>query len=367
MSTNLDRAGSLGGPPPLPLVGGVGVGDGAAATLTAAAATNQHLARCKEASLLLLSTAVFTITRALDAEPLLACVTMGLVAGNRAFTQLILGPGARGGGAGGVDAASSSSAAAAAAALAKAPSGGVVPKARLTDGGDGEDDGAVAQADGANNNDGDDDDDGDHGHPHHADGGADGSTAASAADPNNNDLSSTANAVMAVTNVAFFGLAGASLRLPAVVQSAWLAGALVAARLGAIRLGCAFGSSLGGVKLPEHRRLFWRAMVTQAGVALGLARIAGTAFSGWGPHFQTAMTAVVMANLAVGPPLFRSALIGVGEAGGGGGWGGGGGRGGRRTGGVGGSVPLIPLGGGGGGGGKSGGGAGGVDGGARRR
>ena len=33
-------------------------------------------------------------------------------------------------------------------------------------------------------------------------------------------------------------------------------------------------------------------MVTQAGVAMGLARLAGTRFPDWGPHFQTFMVSV---------------------------------------------------------------------------
>lgn len=39
----------------------------------------------------------------------------------------------------------------------------------------------------------------------------------------------------------------------------------------------------------EYRRLFWMSMITQAGVAMGLARLAGTRFPDWGPHFQTYM------------------------------------------------------------------------------
>jgi len=49
----------------------------------------------------------------------------------------------------------------------------------------------------------------------------------------------------------------------------------------------------------------------QAGVAMGLARIAGTAFPEWGPAFQTVMMAIIIINMLVGPPLFRLALIQV--------------------------------------------------------
>ena len=50
---------------------------------------------------------------------------------------------------------------------------------------------------------------------------------------------------------------------------------------------------------------------TKAGVAMGLARIAGTAFAEWGPAFQTLMMAIIMLNMLAGPPCFRTALIQV--------------------------------------------------------
>jgi hypothetical protein len=319
-SSGLDRAGSL----PLAAVsaaaGGGGGGDDPPSLSSA-------LARTREVTLLLLATAVFTLTHALNAEPLLACVAMGLVAGNRPIAQLFLGGGGGAGGAGGggvlelgsvaVRRASDSAGDRAinvvsdGAAVDAAGGGGVDGVA----GGDGS---AAAAGDDADAADTDDDSDGegrDHGdHPGHD------PTAAG----DDNVCAAAAHSVMNVTNVAFFGLAGASLQLPAVLRSAWLAGALVLARLLAIRVGCAAGAVLAGggvAKTPPelHRRMFWRGMITQAGVALGLARIAATAFRDWGPFFQTAMTGAIIANLAIGPPLFRSALIAVGEAGGGGG------------------------------------------------
>jgi hypothetical protein len=57
-------------------------------------------------------------------------------------------------------------------------------------------------------------------------------------------------------------------------------------------------------------------LVLQAGVAMGLARIAGTRFAGWGLHFQTLMMAIIMINMLIGPPLFRSSLLQVGRGGG---------------------------------------------------
>lgn len=59
-------------------------------------------------------------------------------------------------------------------------------------------------------------------------------------------------------------------------------------RLVAIYLGSWLGC-LASATPGEHRRLFWMSMVTQAGVAMGLARLAGTRFPDWGPTFQTYM------------------------------------------------------------------------------
>eukprot|EP00798_Chlamydomonas_sp_ICE-L_P006288 gene6288-2920_t len=81
----------------------------------------------------------------------------------------------------------------------------------------------------------------------------------------------------------------------------------------AIYLGSWVGCTATGTTY-EVRRLFWASMVTQAGVAMGLARLAGTRFPDWGPHFQTFMMAIILINLLVGPPLFRSVLVKAGES-----------------------------------------------------
>lgn len=180
--------------------------------------------RCKQAVVLLLSTAVFSITRSLEAEPLLACVTSGMLLAN------------------------------------KRPSGPGVSEL------------------------------------------------------SHDELTGLINSIMSTTNVAFFGLAGASLKLSAIAESVWVALVVFGVRLVAIMGGSWLGSRAGGVKSELQRRCFWMSMVTQAGVAMGLARIAGTAFSDWGPSFQTVMMAVIMINMLLGPPLFRTALIQVGEA-----------------------------------------------------
>jgi hypothetical protein len=63
----------------------------------------------------------------------------------------------------------------------------------------------------------------------------------------------------------------------------------------------------------EKRKQGEFALVLQAGVALGLARMVGVRFSSWGPQFQTLAVSAIILNLCVGPPLFRAAIISMGE------------------------------------------------------
>jgi hypothetical protein len=98
--------------------------------------------------------------------------------------------------------------------------------------------------------------------------------------------------IMSVSNVAFFGLAGASLKLSALKDMLGFALLVCGVRLGAIYVGSLLGCAISGTS-SDHRRFFWMSMVTQAGVAMGLARLAGTRFPGWGAHFQTFMVSVV--------------------------------------------------------------------------
>lgn len=124
--------------------------------------------------------------------------------------------------------------------------------------------------------------------------------------------------VMALTNVPFFSLLGASLKLPALVDTLWVALAIFAVRIAAIVGGSWAGCTLSGTG-GEFRRLFWLSMITQAGVAMGLARIVATKFPTWGPNFQTLMFSIIMLNMLAGPSMFRAALLLTGEARSGGG------------------------------------------------
>eukprot|EP00873_Tetraselmis_striata_P024293 jgi/Tetstr1/444557/TSEL_000287.t2 len=133
------------------------------------------------------------------------------------------------------------------------------------------------------------------------------------ADAEKEELHRLLGAVMPVTNVPFFMLAGASLRLNALAGTLWLGGLVYGVRLGAIWAGCAWGAWMAGCPA-EHRKQFWKSMVTQAGVAMGLAKTCAVRFPGWGDTFVTLMAGVIILNLLSGPPMFKAALVATGEA-----------------------------------------------------
>ena len=70
-----------------------------------------------------------------------------------------------------------------------------------------------------------------------------------------------------------------------------------AARLAAVYCGSWLGAWLGGTP-PEHRRRVWYGMITQAGVAMGLAKAVAARFPDWGPDFVA-----LMARAASSPAL----------------------------------------------------------------
>ncbi|MFQ5433388.1 MAG: cation:proton antiporter [Anaerolineae bacterium] len=113
--------------------------------------------------------------------------------------------------------------------------------------------------------------------------------------------------------VAFFTLTGASLELD-VLASIWpIALALFAVRLLSIMIGSFTSGVLAGDPMP-HNRLKWMGFVTQAGVALGLAKEVAGEFPEFGNAFATMIIAVVVLNEMVGPIFFKFAINRVGEA-----------------------------------------------------
>jgi len=139
-------------------------------------------------------------------------------------------------------------------------------------------------------------------------------------------LHSSLVSLQPAVNLVFFTLAGVALEMEHVMRSAQAAVLLVAFRILGIFIACRIASRLlsssssspengGSENIEEQqRKVAWMAHVTQAGVALGLARTCSVKFSAWGEQFASVATAMIALNLLIGPPLFRSALTRVGEA-----------------------------------------------------
>ncbi|NOZ00251.1 MAG: potassium transporter TrkA [Chloroflexi bacterium] len=113
--------------------------------------------------------------------------------------------------------------------------------------------------------------------------------------------------------IVFFTLTGASLKLN-VLASIWpIALALFVVRLISIMISSFAGGVLAGDP-KQHNKLKWMGFVTQAGVALGLAKEVSGEFSAFGDAFATMIIAVVVLNEMVGPIFFKYAVNRVGEA-----------------------------------------------------
>lgn len=70
----------------------------------------------------------------------------------------------------------------------------------------------------------------------------------------------------------------------AVRDSLWAALILYVVRLAGVWLGCWVGAEAGGTP-PDVARRLWMGMVTQAGIALGLAQTVAARFPAWGPDY----------------------------------------------------------------------------------
>jgi len=113
--------------------------------------------------------------------------------------------------------------------------------------------------------------------------------------------------------VTFFTLAGAVLALDVITQ-VWVATLVFfLIRLLAIMVGAYVGGVLAGDPR-QYNRIGWMPYVTQAGVGLGLALIVARTFPEWGFEFATIITAMIVVNQVVGPPLLKYALSKVKEA-----------------------------------------------------
>ena len=113
--------------------------------------------------------------------------------------------------------------------------------------------------------------------------------------------------------ILFFTLTGASLSLDSFVQAFSIAIVFFFIRLLSMAIGAYIGGRLGGDP-KSYNRISWTPYVTQAGVALGLVSIVSQKYVGWGDEFATILVTVIVINQIVGPPLFKWAILKVGES-----------------------------------------------------
>jgi Kef-type K+ transport system membrane component KefB len=113
--------------------------------------------------------------------------------------------------------------------------------------------------------------------------------------------------------VVFFGLAGAALHLEA-LWSLWPWIALVVGlRALALRGGLRWAGSPAGEVAPLAR-YGWMGLISQAGLAIGLATLVRRAFPAWGVSLEAFILAMIGVHELIGPVLFRRALRLAGEA-----------------------------------------------------
>lgn len=113
--------------------------------------------------------------------------------------------------------------------------------------------------------------------------------------------------------VFFFTLTGASISLE-ILAKTWTITLLF---FGIRLLGMIVGSFVGGTLSGDSwsvNKIAWMPYVTQAGVALGLVAVVSSSYPEFGAEFSTVMISVIVLNQIVGPPLFKWAIIKVGES-----------------------------------------------------
>jgi Trk K+ transport system NAD-binding subunit/Kef-type K+ transport system membrane component KefB len=125
--------------------------------------------------------------------------------------------------------------------------------------------------------------------------------------PARDEFSGLLHRVGPMVYVAFFTLTGISLKLDIL----WAVLPVAAALFGLRALGIAGGTWLGARWVGEparHRGLLWAAFITQAGIALGLAREVAVQFPSLGDAFATLIISVVVINEVVGPLFLKWSL-----------------------------------------------------------
>jgi Kef-type K+ transport system membrane component KefB len=112
--------------------------------------------------------------------------------------------------------------------------------------------------------------------------------------------------------VVFFALAGAALGIGEVLSLWPVVVPLVLARTFGIWGGARLGARWARTS-PDEERYVWLGLISQAGVAIGLATIVAEVYPERGAQFRTLFLAVMTVNQTLGPILFRQGLARSGE------------------------------------------------------
>ncbi len=112
--------------------------------------------------------------------------------------------------------------------------------------------------------------------------------------------------------VVFFALAGASIHIGELMLLWPLALAVVGIRAAAIFSGTRIGSRMVNAA-PVVKQNVWLGLISQAGVAIGLASILANAYPSRGAEMQTLVLSVIAINEVAGQILFSIALRRSGE------------------------------------------------------
>jgi Kef-type K+ transport system membrane component KefB len=119
--------------------------------------------------------------------------------------------------------------------------------------------------------------------------------------------------VMAVpVFVIFFAMAGADLRVHTFLDLWPVVLGVALVRIGLIYAGSTAGARLGRAE-PVVERYAWTGLVSQAGVALGLATVVADRLPRVGLAMQTVIVGIIAFNESLGPVLFRGGLDRAGE------------------------------------------------------
>ncbi|HKS59769.1 MAG TPA: cation:proton antiporter [Thermoplasmata archaeon] len=110
----------------------------------------------------------------------------------------------------------------------------------------------------------------------------------------------------------FFALAGASVRLDALSEMFPWVVLLVGLRMLSLRIGFRWAGRSPSVEAP-FAQWGWMGVVSQAGIALGLAMVARRSFPEWGVSLSALIITMIGIHEVVGPILFKRALGAVGE------------------------------------------------------